>query len=136
MSFSAPGAEGQLKPSPLNVPVQKRPPSVQYITDFVRACFTEDLCEVDFTHSLQAMELLALLDDRRKEEVAAAIKRLSTDPAGVEKDRQGLQSIYPGINDWIGSIEDKAKRIEALYTQVYVGLRRWVRRIASICYIC
>lgn len=128
MSFSAPEAEGQLTPPPLNVRAQKRPPSIQYITDFVRACFTEDLCEVDFTHSLQAMELLTLLEDRRKEEVASAIKRLSTDPAGVERDRGGLQSHYPGISDWILSLEDKAKRIEALYTQVYVGLRRWVRK--------
>ena len=109
-----------------HVPVQQHEPAPAYITSFVRECFTEDLCEVDFTQAITSLEYLRILEDKRRRELAAAVKRLSIDPAVLERDREGLQNSHPGIFEWIASTEAKSKKVEALYTQVYIGLRRWV----------
>ena len=100
------------------------PPS--FITSFVRRVFTEDLCLVDFTQALTGMDYLKALDDRRKRELSAALRRLNIDTSMADKDRQELISKNPAIWEWVASIEDKSKKAEALYTQVYIGLRRWV----------
>jgi hypothetical protein len=130
MSSSAQVAVGQEKPlptiEPKNVRSRKHIPPMEFITDFVRKCFTEDLCEVDFTQSLTAMEYLRILEDQRRNEITAAIRRLSVEPRVLDRDRQNLQNNHPGISEWISSMEDKSRKVEALYTQVYVGLRRWV----------
>ena len=72
------------------------------------------------------MEYLKVLEERRKRELATAIGRLTIDPIHVEKDKTGLQNDHPGIYEWISMTQAKSKKVEALYTQVYVGLRRWV----------
>ena len=111
---------------------QSLPPS--FITSFVRRCFTEDLCLVDFTQALTAMDYLKILDDRRKRELSAALRRLNVDATSLEQDRHVLNSTYPGILDWVSSMEDKSRKIEALYTQVYIGLRRWVSTRIDLIY--
>ena len=107
--------------------MNKRPmPSTAFIMDFVRMCFTEDLCEVDFTQSLTAMGYLQALEEKRRKEFFAATQRLNIDLEALERDRAAFRDSNPEIYEWFCIMESKGKRIESLYTQVYVGLRRWV----------
>ena len=100
--------------------------SSEYITSFVRQCFAEDLCEVDFNQATTAMDYLKIFENRRRTALATTVRSLSEEPVALERDAQGLQNAYPGLQQWIESMEAKSKRAEALYTQVYIGLRRWV----------
>ena len=109
-----------------NHPYQQHEPAPLFITSFVRECFTEDLCEVDFTQAITAMDYLRIFEEKRKRELAAAFRRLNVDPAPRESERQVLENSHPGIFGWISSTEAKSKKVEALYTQVFIGLRRWV----------
>ena len=99
------------------------PPS--FITSFVRRCFTEDLCMVDFTQALTAMDYLKDLDGRRRKELTAALQRLGLDK-NAAKEHNLSPSHSPRISDWIKSMQEKERKVEALFTQVYIGLRRWV----------
>lgn len=98
------------------------PPS--FITSFVRRCFPAELDQVDFPQALTALDYLKDLEHRRRREVVAALDKL-----GIERDdighRDKLARKYPGVLRWVMEIEEKERKIEALYTQVYVGLRRW-----------
>ena len=95
-----------------------------FITQFVRRCFTEDLCLVDFTQALTALDYLKDLENRRKRELTAALQRLGVDKSSL--DGEAITKKYRGLTEWVQSMEDKERKVEALYTQVYVGLRRWV----------
>jgi hypothetical protein len=96
------------------------------ITRTVRGCFTESLCDVDFTQALTAVSHLAALDERRKREFCAALRRLNIDESKLEQQKEGMRESAPAVLEWINSMEDKARKAEALYTQAYIGLRRWV----------
>ena len=100
------------------------PPS--FVTSFVRRCFPMDLDAVDFPQALTALDYLKDLEVRRRREVVAALNRLGGDKNDFHQ-KEKLGKKYPGVLRWIVSIEDKERRVEALYTQVYLGLRRWVR---------
>ena len=100
------------------------PPS--FITSFVRRCFTEDLCLVDFTQALTALDYLKDLETRRKRELSAALRRLNINVDAIDVERDDRAKRSPAIAEWISSMEDKERKVEALYTQVYIGLRRWV----------
>ncbi len=100
------------------------PPS--FITDFVRRCFPLDICLVDFTQALTAMDYLKNLEDRRRREMSAALRRLNVDVATLDNDRESLAREQPGVFKWVAGIVEKAIKIEDLYMAVYVGLRRWV----------
>lgn len=104
------------------------PPS--FIVSFVRRCFTTDLCLVDFTQALTAMDYLKDLENRRKRELALALQRLGLDKS-ADGTSCGVMSTNPRISAWVARQQDKAKKVEALYTQVYVGLRRWVRTVSA-----
>lgn len=97
-----------------------------FITSFVRRCFTENLCQVDFTQALTAMDYLKDLETRRKRELSAALQRLGITADTTEQERDDMAKRSPAIAQWISSMEEKERRVEALYTQVYIGLRRWV----------
>ena len=106
---------------------QSLPPS--FITSFVRRVFTEDLCGVDFTQALTAMDYLKVLDDRKRRELAAALRRLDMDADLLSRGREELRGIANSkLAEWLAAIDDRGKKVEALYTQVYIGLRRWVSR--------
>jgi hypothetical protein len=98
------------------------PPS--FITSFVRRCFPAELDQVDFPQSLTALDYLKDLEVRRRREVVAALNKL-----GIQRDdlaqRETLVKKYPGVIQWLEDIEDKERKVEALYTQVFIGLRRW-----------
>jgi hypothetical protein len=90
----------------------------------VRRCFPPELEEVDFPQALTALDYLKDLESRRRKEVLAALKRLGI--TGDEAEKSDLAKRYPGVLSWLNSLENKEKKVIALYTQVYLGLRRWV----------
>lgn len=108
------------------------PPS--FITTFLRRCFAPQLEDVDFPQALTALDYLKDLDVRRNREVAAALHRLSLEPKDVQE-KSELRKKYPQVLAWIESVNVKGRKAEALYTQIYIGLRRWVstRDILSLC---
>lgn len=79
---------------------------------------------VDFTQALTAMDYLKDLDNRRKRELTSALQRLGLDKVGAEQQTADRVK-NPRIWDWVTSMQEKERKIEALYTQVYIGLRRW-----------
>ena len=54
-----------------------------------------------------------------------ALQRLGLNTATVEQ-AGGAIGKNPKISDWVLSMQGKEKKVEALYSQVYIGLRRWV----------
>ena len=54
-----------------------------------------------------------------------ALQRLGIDTAIVEH-AGGEISKNAKISDWVLSMQNKENKVEALYSQVYIGLRRWV----------
>ena len=113
-----------------NLPSQpfSLPPS--FITSFVRRCFPAELCLVDFTQALTAMDYLKDLENRRKRELTMALQSLGLDTAIVEQAGREI-STNTKISEWVLSLQGKEKRVEALYSQVYIGLRRWVRSLPA-----
>jgi hypothetical protein len=99
------------------------PPS--FVISFVRRCFPTDLDQVDFPQALTAMEYLKDLEVRRRREVVAALDRLGVERGDIGQ-KEVLGKKYPGVLRWVLAIEEKERTIEALYSQVYIGLRRWV----------
>ena len=100
------------------------PPS--FITSFVRRCFTVDLCKVDFTQALTALDYLKDLENRRKKELTLALQRLGLDPGSANQAKSDISN-NARIAEWVHGMQDKERKVEALYTQIYLGLRRWVR---------
>ncbi|KAL9085627.1 MAG: hypothetical protein Q9165_007528 [Trypethelium subeluteriae] len=100
------------------------PPS--FINSFVRRCFTAELEAVDFPQALTALDYLKDLEHRRRRESTNAFRRLGLDPANLDDELEKVAHEYPGVTSWVRSIKDKEKKVEALYTQIYIGLRRWV----------
>ena len=80
---------------------------------------------VDFTQALTAMDYLKDVDNRRRRELASALQRLGLD-RGFDERRSGQPAQRERVSEWIKSMQDKERKVEALYTQVYIGLRRWV----------
>ena len=100
------------------------PPS--FLVSFVQRCFAEDLVDVDFPQALTGLDYLKDLETRRRREVAAAMNRLDIDSSTLGSEADLLSTQYPGVAQWVKTIEEKERKVEALYTQLYVGLRRWV----------
>ncbi|KAJ5808072.1 hypothetical protein N7474_009341 [Penicillium riverlandense] len=97
-----------------------------FITSFLRRCFTKELESVDFPQVLTALDYLKDFESRRRKEVAAALQRLNIKPEDVEDpNRSELARKYPGVLSWIEAINVKGKTVETLYTQIYLGIRRW-----------
>lgn len=97
-----------------------------FITAFVQRCFPSSLIHVDFPQALTALDYLKDLETRRRREVASAFSRLAIDKESLDQDASALSEKYPGVLQWIQDIEEKERKIDALYTQLYVGLRRWI----------
>ena len=104
-------------------PVQLPP---AFLTGFARKCFKLDLRRVDFPQALTGLDYLKDLETRRRREVAAAMDRLDIDASvlGAEADLLSVQ--YPGVAQWVKMIEEKERKVDAIYTQLYIGLRRWI----------
>ncbi|KAF2760086.1 hypothetical protein EJ05DRAFT_271844 [Pseudovirgaria hyperparasitica] len=102
------------------------PPS--FIISFVRRCFHPELTMVDFPQALAALDYLNDLENRRKKEVRAAFAKLGIEASldGEETDRERVFSQYPGVAQWVKNAEAKERKLDSVYTAVYLGLRRWV----------
>ncbi|KAK4615288.1 hypothetical protein CLAFUR0_09459 [Fulvia fulva] len=108
-----------------NLPSQHAAMPPSFITHFVQRCFPPELTHVDFPQALTGLDYLKDLETRRRREVAAAMDRLEIARDALAQDSD-LAKRYPGVVQWVQSIEDKERKIDVLYTQVYVGLRRWI----------
>jgi hypothetical protein len=99
-----------------------------FLISFLRRVWIADLDQVDFPQALTALDYLRDLDARWKKEMYNAIQRLGISRADVEDPvHSGLALNYPGVMSWLETMKSKGRYMEALYTQIYVGLRRWVR---------
>lgn len=54
------------------------------------------------------------------------MNRLDIDRDTLDSAGDSLSTRYPGTAHWVRAIEDKERKIDALYTQLYIGLRRWI----------
>jgi hypothetical protein len=105
------------------------PPS--FIISFVRRCFCLDLADVDFAQALTALDYTRDLQNRWKKETQAAFDRLNVSPADVsDPENSELARDYPNVLEWYKELSIKARMIDFMYTQIYVGLRRWVSSIS------
>lgn len=100
------------------------PPS--FITAFLRKAFAADLRFVDFPQALTGLDYLKDLETRRRREVSAALERLAISRHNIAAAEEELSARFPGVLSWFRTLEEKERKIEALYTQLYVALRRWV----------
>lgn len=101
---------------------QSLPPS--FITSFVSRCFSTDLTQVDFPQALTALDYLKDLEMRRRNEILNTFGHLGIDAADTT-DREKVKQKYPNAVQWLESLEEKERRVQLLYTHVYLGLRRW-----------
>jgi hypothetical protein len=100
-----------------------------FVTSFVNKCFPVELDFVDFPQSLTALDYLKDLEMRRRKEIAHSFRTLNLDQSNLSPEMLlDLRGWNPAIADWVESLEAKLKKVEALYTSVYISLRRWVRR--------
>ncbi|KAI9837393.1 MAG: hypothetical protein M1838_004835 [Thelocarpon superellum] len=99
------------------------PPS--FILSFVRRCFPEDLTRVDFPQALTGLDYLRDLESRRLRELNAALRRVGIDRCSLGEDGEEKTSGNAAISAWVKAVDDKERRVEALYTQVYLNLRKW-----------
>jgi hypothetical protein len=99
-----------------------------FVTTFLHKSFPIELHLVDFPQALTALDYLKDLEMRRRKELAGTFKRLGIDENVLEtaQDREELAKWYPMVADWVRGLEGKEKKVDALYTQLYVALRRWV----------
>lgn len=104
------------------------PPS--FICSFVRKCFTADLRKVDFNQALTGLDYLKDLDSRRSRELKAAIQRLQLRPENAATAQDTLHDRYPAAVQWFRTLEDRVRKVEALYAQLYIAVRRWVSCLA------
>ena len=96
-----------------------------FITSFVRRCFTEELDLVDFTQALTALDYLKDLDNRRKREFTLGLQRLGLDQSLADQ-AKGEISKNEKISEWVQTMQEKERKVEQLYAQAYIGIRRWV----------
>lgn len=96
-----------------------------FLTTFLRRCFAQELESVDFPQALTGLDYLKDLEVRRKKEVGAALQRLEVQADDLRENAE-FRKKYPGVVAWIEGMNLKNRKMEALYTQIYIGLRRWV----------
>ncbi|KAI9799197.1 MAG: hypothetical protein M1825_004840 [Sarcosagium campestre] len=80
---------------------------------------------VDFPQALTGMDYLRDLEMRRRREIASCLKRLSISKGSLGSDGEEKTSGIPALSDWVKAIDEKERKTEALYTQCFIGLRRW-----------
>jgi hypothetical protein len=99
-----------------------------FVTSFLERCFPLQLEFVDFPQSLTALDYLKDLEMRRRKELAYALQRHGIDGEVLEitPTPEDLQKWCPAVANWVATLEQKEKKTDKLYTQLYVALRRWV----------
>ncbi|KAJ8602776.1 hypothetical protein MRB53_042362 [Persea americana] len=98
-----------------------------FITAFLRRCFTPELHMVDFPQALTGLDYLKDLETRRRRGVAAALGRLGLENKdNLASDAEVLNGRCPAAASWLKFVESCERKVDAIYTQLYVALRRWV----------
>ena len=123
-------AAAQLKSSLMDqiacLPTQPCSLPPDFIISFARKCFPKGINQVNFPQALTGLDYLRDLDNRRRREIVAVLRRLGIDRSNVESTRRQRAMRHPFILRWIQSLEDKERHVENLYSHCYIGLRRWV----------
>ncbi|KAI9654585.1 MAG: hypothetical protein M1831_005346 [Alyxoria varia] len=97
-----------------------------FITSFLRRCFPQELTMVDFPQALTALDYLKDLETRRRREIGAALGRLRLDREVIKSGVPEVEKKHSGVAAWVQEIEASERKVDALYTQLYIGLRRWI----------
>lgn len=99
-----------------------------FICTFLRKCFPPNLLLVDFPQALTGLDYLKDLENKRKKEIHGAFERLGIDRASLKDDFKmaQLKRRHPHVVKWMDEIEVQERKVEALYTGLFVGIRRWV----------
>lgn len=107
-----------------NSPLQpcSLPPS--FSASFLRTCFPPELYLVDFPQALTGLDYLEDLNSRRRRDIRSAKQRLGV--ADTTHPRSPQLDLSPGLRTWLKDVENSERKAEALFTQLYVALRRWV----------
>jgi len=110
------------------LPAQQSSLPPAFVTSFLTRCFPVQLEMVDFPQSLTALDYLKDLETRRRKEVASSLKRIGIDDGTLESPEhlEELSKWNVSVADWVKSLENKERKVEALYTNLYIALRRWV----------
>ncbi|RDI81340.1 Serine/threonine-protein kinase [Venturia inaequalis] len=99
-----------------------------FVTSFLNRCFPVQLEMVDFPQSLTALDYLRDLESRRRKEIAGSLKRIGLDESTLDSPErlEELKNWNVSVADWVESLENKERKVEALYTNLYISLRRWI----------
>ena len=99
-----------------------------FVTNFVKKIFAADLPMVDFDNALTALDYMKDLEMRRRRDVAAALRSVGVHDTAA--DMVDLTDETVGrdkrMTAWINLLEGREKRADALYTQCYLSVRRWI----------
>lgn len=109
------------------LPTQPCSLPVPFITTFLRRCFTEELHLVDFPQALTGLDYLKDLETRRRRTIASAFTNLGLGRETVGAPADQTPAMTSSLASWVKTIASSERKVEALYTQLYIGLRRWVR---------
>lgn len=100
-----------------------------YATSRIRYIFPPSLESVDFEQTLTALDYLRDLEMRRRSEVIEALGRLGVhvnrDASSPDLLRVETTLSWP-VKFWVMDTLHEALAAENLYSQCYIGLRRWV----------
>ncbi|KAF2495225.1 hypothetical protein BU16DRAFT_539211 [Lophium mytilinum] len=97
-----------------------------FIVAFVSKCFPLHLDDTDFTQSLAVLDYIRDLDTRRRKEYAAALRRLTVLPNTVGTEADDFSERLPGVGTWVANSEAKNSKADIYYSQLWIGLRRWI----------
>lgn len=109
-----------------SLPTQPCSLPTPFITTFLRRCFCAEYALVDFSQALTGLDYLKDLETKRRRATAAAFTKLGLDKESLGTSADQISAFSPPVAAWHKSITDSERKVEALYTQVYIGLRRWV----------
>ncbi|KAF2835160.1 hypothetical protein M501DRAFT_1008751 [Patellaria atrata CBS 101060] len=97
-----------------------------FIANFLRKCFHPVLELVDFPQSLASLDYLKDLETRKRKDIAAAYVTIGLDPNRPLQSAEDASYQYPLMQSWVEQLEDKNRKTENLYAQMYIGFRRWI----------
>lgn len=114
----------------LEMPNHPQAVPLSWLTSIARFVFDEDLTYVQFPLALKALDYLYRLEMIRRDEFRAMLTRLGLDESrssSIQDQEQISSNVSQSKVDRLkNTMNDKSWKIEQLYTQVYIGLRRWV----------
>ncbi|KAF2417518.1 hypothetical protein EJ08DRAFT_79769 [Tothia fuscella] len=99
-----------------------------FVTTFLNKCFPKELHLVDFPQSLTALDYLKDLESRRRKDIVYTLARLNIDKSslGALSGGDDLNVYSQVVADWLRSLESKERKVDSLYTHLYIALRRWI----------